>query len=261
MTIPSEPRTPRLYHARSGPAFSVLAAVGLVAAALGSFLVSAGVVVGAGGSPVLAVFVAELTFVVLAVVGLMMYRLPIAALGLARAEPRFLGAAVLIGASAWYLNLSLIELFPLPEDGVKTLQNIVDGPPLVLSVFALAVLPAICEELIFRGILVRSLATRLSPVVAVVISAVVFSAYHLSVLQLIPTFTLGLVAGALTVRAHSVVPAMTAHMINNAIAILVSRDVIPGASAWIGAHRGPSLAIAGALTATGIAIVVGGRRQ
>jgi membrane protease YdiL (CAAX protease family) len=250
-----------LYHARSGPAFSVLAAVGLVAAALGSFLLSAGIVVGAGGSPLLAVIVAELMLVVVAVVGMRMQGLPVAALGLARADLRYVGAAILIGASVWYLNLSLIELLPLPDGGVKTLQDIVDGPHLVLAVFALAVLPAICEELIFRGILVRSLATRFVPAAAVVISALVFAAYHLSVLQLIPTFTLGVLAGAMTLRAHSVIPAMTAHMINNAIAILVSRDVIPGASDWIGAHRETSLAIAGVLTATGIAILFGVRRR
>jgi len=261
MTIPSEPRTPRLYHARSGPAFSVLAAVGVVAAALASFLVAAGVVVGAGGSAVVAVIVAELSFVVVAVAGLSMQRLPIAALGFARPDLRYIGAAILIGCSAWYVNLRLIELLPLPEGGVQTLQDIVDGPSLVVAVFALAVLPAVCEELIFRGILARSLATRYGPVAGVAMSALVFAFYHLSVIQLIPTFTLGLLAGALTVRAHSVIPAMTAHMINNAIAILVSRDVVPGSTAWIDAHRTPTLVIAGALTASGIAILIGRPRQ
>ena len=60
---------------------------------------------------------------------------------------------------------------------------------------------------------------------------------------------------------RSVIPAMTAHMINNAMAILVSRDVIPGSSDWIGANRGASLAIASALTASGIAILINGRRR
>lgn len=257
MTIPSEPRTPRSYHARSAPVFSVLAAVGLVAAALGSFLLAAGIVVGAGGAPVVAVVVAELTLAFVAVVGLRMHGLSVAALGLVRPDLRYVGAAILIGSSAWYLNLNLIDLLPLPDGGVETLQDIVDGPPLIVAVFALAVLPAICEELIFRGILVRSLATRFAPTIAVLISAVVFAAYHLSVIQLIPTFTLGVLAGVLTVRAHSVIPAMTAHLINNAIAILVSRDVVPGASAWIDANRAPSLAIAGVLTMSGIAILVG----
>jgi len=260
MTSPSEPRTPRLYHARSGPAFSVLAAVFLVAAALGTFLLAAGVVVGAGAPPVVAVIVAELSFVVIAVVGLRMQRLPIAALGLTRPALRFVGAAGLIGASAWYLNLRLIELLPLPEGGVQTLQDIVDGPSLAVVVLGLAVLPAIAEELIFRGILVRSLATRFVPAAAVVIAALVFSAYHLSLLQLIPTFTLGVLAGALTVRAHSVIPAMVAHMINNAIAILVSRDVIAGASTWLERNPTPAIAIAGALTVSGIGLLIGGRR-
>jgi len=258
MTIPSEPRTPRLYHARSGPAFSVLAAVGLVAASIGSFLVAAGVVVGAGGPPVVAVVIGELMFLVLAVVGLRLQQLPVAALGLARPAPRFVGAAILIGCSAWYLNLRLLSLLPLPTGGIQVLQDIVDGPHLVIALAALALLPAICEEVMFRGVLVRGLATRFIPTAAVVIGALVFSAYHLSLIQLIPTFTLGLLAGALTVRAHSVVPAMIAHFLNNAIAILVSREV--ATSSWIDAHPVSSIAVAGALTAGGIAILIGGRR-
>jgi membrane protease YdiL (CAAX protease family) len=258
MTIPSEPRTPRLYHARSGPAFSVLAAVGLVAAAIASFLVSTGVVVGAGGSPVVAVVTGELMFLVIAAVGLRMHQLPITALGLTRPALRFLGAAVLIGCSVWYLNLRLISLLPLPTGGVQVLQDIVDGPHLVVALAALALLPAICEEVMFRGVLVRGLATRFVPAAAVALGALVFAGYHLSLIQLLPTFTLGLLAGALTVRAHSVVPAMVAHFINNAIAILVSRDL--ATSSWIDAHPDPSLAVAGVLTAGGIAILVGGRR-
>jgi len=258
MTIPSEPRTPRLYHARSGPAFSVLSAVGLVAAGIASFLVASGVVVGAGGPPVVAVVAGELMFVVIAVVGLRMHRLPVAAIGLARPSMRFVGASILIGCSLWYLNLNLLDLLPVPDGSVQVLQNIVDGPHALVALLALAVVPAICEEVMFRGVLVHGLATRFVPTVAVVIGALVFAAYHLSPIQFLPTLTLGLVAGALTVRAHSVVPAMVAHFLNNAIAILVSRN--SEASGWIDVHRGPSVAIAGALTAAGIAILIGGRR-
>jgi sodium transport system permease protein len=250
-----------LYHARSGPAFSLSSAIGIVAAALGSFLLVAGVVVGAGGSAVAAVVAAELSFVAIAMVGLRLRQLPIAAVGLVRPEARHVAAAVLIGSSAWYLNLNLLDLLPIPDGGVEVLQGIVNAPPLIVAVLALAVLPAICEELIFRGVLLRALATRFIPAAAVAISALVFAGYHLSVLQLIPTFTLGLLVGALTVRAHSVIPAMVAHLFNNAMAIVIARDVLPGSTAWIDAHRLPSLVIAGALTGGGIAILIGTRRE
>jgi membrane protease YdiL (CAAX protease family) len=240
-------------------AFPLSAAIGIVMIAFASFLVVAILVFDATRSAVLGVVTGQLMFGVTAVGAMMAKKLRPVALGVTRPRGAFLGAAVLIGLSLWYLNLRIVTLFELPEGGIQLLQDIVEGPPLVVVLLALAVLPAICEELLFRGLLLRALASRFSSEIAVLISALVFAGYHMSLVQLIPTFTLGLVAGALTLRAHSVVPAMLAHLLNNGVAIVVTR--VPELGGWIDRHATFALGTATVLTASGLAIAVTRRSE
>ncbi|MEO7094592.1 MAG: CPBP family intramembrane glutamic endopeptidase [Polyangiales bacterium] len=165
--------------------------------------------------------------------GLMMLLLPLAAmrklglrgdaLGLRRPPLVPVVAAVLIGCTAWLVNVRIVQLFPFEEGHLKTLNAVVDQPPLAVALLAIAVVPAVCEEVLFRGAVQRALATRLFPLAAVVVTAALFAGYHMSLIQLLPTFTLGILLGVLAHRADSVVPAMIAHLLNNTMAILVAR--------------------------------------
>lgn len=261
MTIPSEPRTPSLYHVRGDAALTPIVAVATAAAAMGSFLLAAGVVANAtGGGGLAALAAGELMFLLVPIVVMVRQRRPVAVLGLARCGARELAAAVLLGSSVWYLNMRIVELLPLPEGSLHSLQQLVEAPPLPQAVLVLAVVPAICEEVLFRGVLARGLATRFIPAAAVAISAAMFAAYHLSVVQLLPTFTLGLALGALVLRARSAIPAMVAHLLNNAIALVVARGALPGVTRWIDAHPTVVLAIAVVLAGSGVGLIATRRR-
>lgn len=179
--------------------------------------------------------------------------------GLRRPAPMFLVAAALIGVSAWYLNLWIVVVIS-PPGGTGGLQTIVEQTPLVSTLFVLAVLPALAEEIVFRGVFARALAKRFVPLAAIGIASVVFSVYHLLPAQMISTFGLGLALAYLTLRADSAIPAMLAHLLNNAIAIVVSRDEVPGLGAWMEAH--PMMMVVGTavVLAGGLALVARGRR-
>jgi membrane protease YdiL (CAAX protease family) len=118
----------------------------------------------------------------------------------------------------------------------------------VLALFALAVMPAICEEVLFRGAVQRALSTRLFAPAAIVLSSLLFAGYHMSPIQLVPTFTLGLALGALAWRADSIAPAMLAHFLNNTLAVLVSRRQPAALAGWL--ESNPNLALAGCAVAT-----------
>jgi membrane protease YdiL (CAAX protease family) len=165
------------------------------------------------------------------------------AFGLRRGAPVFTLAAVLIGIAAWYVNLSFVNLLQVPENerARNAIEELVTQTPLPLTVFAIAMLPALAEELVFRGVLARSLATRLHPAAAIAISSAVFAIYHLQLAQMVTTFVLGLWLGFLTLRARSVVPAMIAHLLNNSIAILISRNELPTTITWMNDHPAPVL--------------------
>lgn len=262
--MPTEPRTPRLYHERAASAFTALGAFGVACTATASLLVIA-VFLGAGGAPPMVVAVvaqlalAATPFVILVLVprggAVRTSRL----LGLAPAAPRYFVAAALLGASAWYLNLRLVELLPIPHEDAS-LAELVERPslPVVLAVVALT--PAVCEELLFRGVLVRGFATRLAPALAVVLAALLFAGYHFRVVQLVPTFTLGLVLGALALRADSAVPGMLLHLLNNALALLVARGELPALADALTAE--PTIAVVGCAiaSAAGIGVLATGTR-
>lgn len=86
----------------------------------------------------------------------------------------------------------------------------------------LALLPALAEELFFRGILQRIFIqmTR-SPWFGIIITAVIFSALHGQFLGFIPRLVLGIVLGALYWYSGSLYPGMVAHFLNNAVQIVL----------------------------------------
>jgi membrane protease YdiL (CAAX protease family) len=257
MTSPIEPRTASLYHAARGPAVEPAAAAAILAIAMATYLV-----VGSAAPPQLSFLVAQLALLSVAGIGAMLAHpsRPLAALGVRRAPPRIFVAAIAIGATAWYLNAWLVawlvERFSLPQEHIQHLKGLVDRPQMLGAIAAFALLPAVCEELVFRGVLARSLGRRYSLVVAAAISALVFSAYHLSPVQAVPTFTLGLVLGAIAIRADSVLPTMLAHGLNNAMAIAMSRGELSVAGGWLDQHPVAAVIGCAATTATGVVIAV-----
>ncbi len=82
-----------------------------------------------------------------------------------------------------------------------------------------AVLPAICEELAFRGFILTGLRRRFRTGTAVVISSFLFAVAQMNVFQFLPTFVLGLVLGVLAVRGGSVLPGMAYHLIHKGLLI------------------------------------------
>ena len=88
-----------------------------------------------------------------------------------------------------------------------------------LYVLVFAVLPAVCEELAFRGFILTGLRRRFRTGTAIVISSFLFAVAHMNVFQFLPTFVLGLVLGVLAVRGGSVLPGMAYHLIHNGLLI------------------------------------------
>ncbi len=83
------------------------------------------------------------------------------------------------------------------------------------------VLPAVCEELAFRGFILTGLLRRFRPGTAIVMSSFLFALVHMNVFQFLPTLLLGLVLGTLAWRSGSVLPGMVFHLMHNGLLILL----------------------------------------
>lgn len=157
---------------------------------------------------------------------------------LSRPDPRGLLAAVCFGCSTWILGLAWVQLQPrfLPMDSevARTLEQqlawMLEINPLVL-VFFLAVVPALCEELFFRGYALSGLRSGLGKTGAVVVVALAFGMTHYSAQRLVTTTALGLLLGMLVVQYGSIWPAMLAHLMHNALSILATHPA--GLAPWL----------------------------
>ena len=85
----------------------------------------------------------------------------------------------------------------------------------ILFVFALGVLPAVCEETLFRGFVYTSLRWRFGAFVSMILSATMFSAVHMDPGAFLPLFVLGFVFAFVFERTRSLIPSMIAHCMWN----------------------------------------------
>jgi len=94
---------------------------------------------------------------------------------------------------------------------------------LVLNLFIVALLPAVAEELMFRGALQRTLGRLFrNHHAAIWIAAVVFSAIHLQFYGFVPRLLLGAGFGYLYFWGRSIWYAVLGHFLNNAYAVIVA---------------------------------------
>ncbi|MBZ9632898.1 CPBP family intramembrane glutamic endopeptidase [Clostridium sp. FP1] len=84
------------------------------------------------------------------------------------------------------------------------------------------VIAPIYEEVIFRGILLKGMASKINPTVALVVSALFFALMHMNIPQGINAFLLGLIIGAIYLNTASIYLCIFAHFVNNFVAITIS---------------------------------------
>ena len=92
---------------------------------------------------------------------------------------------------------------------------------LFINLIMIAVLPAIGEEIIFRGVLQPILLKSTKNIhIAVILTAFIFSAFHLQFYGFLPRFFIGIILGYLFIYSGSLWLPILAHFINNATATL-----------------------------------------
>lgn len=92
---------------------------------------------------------------------------------------------------------------------------------LAVCLVSTAVMPALCEELFFRGEIMRSY-ERFGPGAAVFISALLFGLMHGNIEQVFFAFICGLVLGASVIITGSLWAGVTIHFFNNAYSLVLS---------------------------------------
>ena len=133
------------------------------------------------------------------------------------------------------------RVFPTPEVWRRFFEDLLvyRGPgDFVLLLVVLAVIPGLCEEVLFRGFLQGGLVRVLGNARrGVTVSALLFAAFHLDPWRFAGVFALGLFLGAIVARTGSLWPAVIGHVLNNVVSIAASAgggSGVPGPGAAVG---------------------------
>jgi ABC-2 type transport system permease protein/sodium transport system permease protein len=175
-------------------------------------------------------------------------------LGLRVAHPSTLliglTAGLILGASLWPMELYLLsrdEKLKLLQDryGAILSQFRVARDSLGWGVLAIVIVPAILEELFFRGLLFNALKRRCNAWITIGVTGLLFGLTHvvldggIGLERLLPTTLLGLILSTVCWRAGSIWPSLVLHVCHNSLLLIVgiyapgSTEDIP--ASWLAA--------------------------
>ena len=92
---------------------------------------------------------------------------------------------------------------------------------LLLNLLIIALIPAIGEELTFRGVLQQSLTRKMNPHLAIILSAAIFSFIHFQFYGFLPRMFLGMLLGYMFYISGSLWPSILMHFVNNGTVVVL----------------------------------------
>lgn len=124
------------------------------------------------------------------------------------------------------LGLAALQSKVLPD--TKSLEKLMEQilglgkEPLWLLILVIALSPAICEELLFRGTIYAFLQKRFTPVKLTFVVGGLFGLFHMSTIRFLPTALAGILLTFVRYRSGSIYPCMCLHFCHNALSILMA---------------------------------------
>lgn len=129
--------------------------------------------------------------------------------------------SILLGAVVFFLNMyvssafnGIIDLFGY-EHSSQSISSYSFGS-LIINLIFTAFLPAVCEEVAHRGMLLRAY-QPLGMWKSIFLSALMFGLLHVNIEQFFYATLIGILLGILTMMCNSIIPAMIIHFMNNAL--------------------------------------------
>jgi membrane protease YdiL (CAAX protease family) len=145
-----------------------------------------------------------------------------------------LGMVALLQAAEGYIYFQ--GKIPLPESIVpyveqikkmieETYRVLVEArsvPELIFVIIVVSVTPAICEEVLFRGLVQKNFSLALNAKRGVVVTGIIFGLYHFNPFHAVPLIALGMYFSFLQYRSRTLIIPMIAHFVNNAISVIAA---------------------------------------
>lgn len=126
--------------------------------------------------------------------------------------------------SSEFINSIKFMLDSLNELIEKTFGNLLRADNLVevlLVIITISIIPAFCEEVMFRGFIQRSFGFKYKPQIAAWLTAIFFALYHFNPYGLIPLAIIGFYLGFAAYSSQSLIIPIIIHFLNNFFAVML----------------------------------------
>jgi len=142
-----------------------------------------------------------------------------------------LSALLIIGGGTplvWFVTWVQGFVLPMPWEFLEGMSEFLsaDTPGrIAFLILVVAVVPAICEETLFRGVLLAGTRRHLTPVVTIVVNGLVFGAFHVpaaTIFRFLPSALLGMLLAWVVMRTRSIWTGMLMHFLNNGSIVLMA---------------------------------------
>ena len=138
----------------------------------------------------------------------------------------FLGGFIVWFGGYFIINMTtqiLLALFPEEAGVLDAVNSSVMMDSLLASLIVVAVIPAICEEALFRGFLLGSFRgqSKKSKFWAMIMVGILFGVMHLNFIRIVPTAILGILFGYCVLASKSIWTGVFMHFLNNGFSVVV----------------------------------------
>lgn len=149
----------------------------------------------------------------------------------------------------------LTVLFPMSPSELAMFEEMGSGSAAAL--ITTCVLAPVLEEMLFRGLILRSFLAQYPPHQAILGSALLFGAAHLNIYQGVVGLLLGLLTGWLYLRSRSLWPGVLLHMAYNSLISVMSRGAEAASADGSLANANPDadFPVLGAMLAVGMLVI------
>lgn len=121
------------------------------------------------------------------------------------------------------INTVFYYFLPMPDFLVELFYQKFMLDSFVLSMFLLTVLPAVLEEILFRGFILFGLRRHYSARKSIIVSSLLFGIVHLNPWQFMTAFLLGLLFAWVALKTKSIILPVIGHFFNNMMALIAAR--------------------------------------
>lgn len=190
-------------------------------------------------------------WLIIVAVALMIVSIPVTTTLTTWNEGMHLGSAF-SGIEKW-----MKELEETAQALTDKMTNVYTIGGLLLNLLVIALIPAVGEEMTFRGVIQQSLTRRMNPHIAIILSAAIFSFFHFQFFGFLPRLFLGILLGYMFYITGSLWTSILMHFVNNGAAVtlyyLGNIGVIEDAEHW-GETQNVWIIVASAVMTLGLII-------